>query len=121
MEDAGGESAHAEGEKHVAELADGGIGEDFLDVGLDEGDGGGEDGGCGADDGDDVHGYGGKLKDGAHARDHINAGGDHSDGVYERTDRRGALRSVGEPDVERDLRGFSGGAEEEKQGDGGKD
>jgi len=37
VKNSGGESADAESEEHVAELADGGyIGENFLDVGFDE-------------------------------------------------------------------------------------
>ena len=68
MENASGEGADTKSKKHVAKLADGGIGEDFFDVVLHQRDGGGENGGEGADDGHDVHGDGGKLIDGVDAR-----------------------------------------------------
>src|SRR4029077_2451291 len=109
-----GESTDAEGEKHVAELADGGIGENLLDVGLDEGHGGGEDRGCGSHYGDYVQGDWRELVDGVHAHDHVDAGGDHSGGVDEGADGRGAFHGVRKPDVERNLRGFAHGADEEQ-------
>ena len=43
----------ADGEEHVAELADRGVREHLLDVVLGDGDGGGEQGGERADDGDE--------------------------------------------------------------------
>ena len=49
VEDAGGVGAHPDADEHVAELADRGVGEHALDVGLDEADGGGEDRGEAAD------------------------------------------------------------------------
>ena len=55
------------------------------------------------------------------ARDHVDAGGDHGGGVDERGDRRGAFHGVGQPDVERDLRGLAGGADEQQQADGGEE
>ena len=55
------------------------------------------------------------------ARDHVDAGGDHGGGVDERGDGRGAFHRVGQPDVEGDLRGLAGGAEDEQQGDGGEE
>ena len=59
VEDADGDSADAEAHHHVAELGDGGVGEDAFDIELGDGDGGAEDGGDGADPGDDLEGDGG--------------------------------------------------------------
>ena len=56
VEDGGGVGGDSAGEEHVAELRDGGVGEDALDVVLHHADGGGEEGGGGADDGDDGRG-----------------------------------------------------------------
>ena len=47
-------SPDAEGHDHVAELADGGVGQHLLDVVLHEGEEGGDDDGDPADDGDQV-------------------------------------------------------------------
>ena len=58
VEDSGAGGADTGGEEHVAELADGGVGEDAFYVGLGQGDAGGEEGGEGADDGDAAHGEG---------------------------------------------------------------
>ena len=82
---------------------------------------GGEEGGGGADDGDDAEREGAAVEEGVAARDHVDAGGDHGGGVDERGDRGGAFHGVGEPDVERDLRGLAGGAEDEQQRDGGEE
>src|SRR5687767_9666333 len=109
MEDAGGEGAGPEPKEHVAELADGGVGEDALNVVLDEGDGGGENGGDGADGGDDGEGCGGELVEAVGAGDHVHAGGDHGGGVDEGGYRGGALHGVGQPHVEGDLGGLAGG------------
>ena len=53
--DAGGERAAADADEHVAELRNRGVGEDLLDIVLRQADGGGEEGGRDADDGDHVH------------------------------------------------------------------
>ena len=55
------------------------------------------------------------------AGDHVDAGGDHGGGVDEGGDRGGAFHGVGQPDVEGNLRGLAGGAEEEQQADGGEE
>ena len=68
MEDAGRVGADAAGQEHVAELGDRGVGEDALDVVLDEADGGGEDGRDRADDGDDAEREGERSKRGGSAR-----------------------------------------------------
>ena len=60
VEDGGGEGSDAQREEHVAKLRDGRVGEDALDVVLYQADGGGEDGGQRADNGDDQHGFRGQ-------------------------------------------------------------
>ncbi len=121
MEDAGGVGSDSAGEEHVAELRDGGVGEDALDVVLHHADAGGEDCGGGADDGDDAESVGAAVEERVAARDHVDAGGDHRRRVNERGDRRGAFHRVGEPDVEGNLRGLAGGSEDEQKSDGGED
>src|SRR6202795_865542 len=56
MEDARRKGPDSASEEHVAELADGGVSEYALDVGLHEADGGGEEGGRASDDRHDDHG-----------------------------------------------------------------
>ena len=121
VEDSGGVGAYSAGKEHVAELGDGGVGEDALDIVLDEADAGREDGRGRADDGDYAEGVRGAVEEGVAARDHIDAGRDHRRRVNEGGDGGGAFHGVGEPDVERDLRGFAGGSDDEQEGDGGED
>src|SRR5262249_47583416 len=45
----------------------------------------------------------------------------HGGGVNERGDRRGAFHGVGQPDVERDLGGLTGGSEDEQESDAGEE
>ncbi len=56
VKDSGSEGAYATRQKHVSQLADGGIGERSLDIGLHQRDGGGEKSGGAADHGDGEHG-----------------------------------------------------------------
>src|SRR5260370_42524158 len=51
VKNAGGKRGDSAGQEHVAELADGGISEDALDIGLYQADGGGRRRGGAADDG----------------------------------------------------------------------
>ena len=53
VEDAGGKGAGAQADEHVAQLRNGRVGEDLLDVVLRQADGGGEERRRDADDGDD--------------------------------------------------------------------
>ena len=122
VEHADGWAADSETHHHVAELGDGGVGEDALDVPLGDGDGGAEEGGDGADPGDDLEGGGGATACGHQRVDAGNeedAGGDHGGGVDERADGGGAFHGVGQPDVEGDLAGFAGRSAEDEDADGG--
>ena len=121
MEDGGGVGCDSAAEEHVAELRDGRVGEDALDVVLHDSDRSGENCSECADDGDDAEGVGRPVEEGMAAGDHVDAGRDHGRGVDEGGDGGGAFHCVGEPDVERDLRGLAGGSDYEQQGDGGEE
>ena len=73
-----------------------------------------------ADDGHDLHGGRRVQENRVRAHHHVHAGSDHGRGVDQRADRRGAFHGVRQPDVQRNLRGFSGGADEKQQRDGGE-
>ena len=111
--------AHPDADEHVAQLAHRRVGQDPLDVGLDEPDRRREDRGQDADPGDHVEGHAGPLEERVGARHQIDAGGHHGRGVDQRRDRRRALHGVGEPDVERQLGRLPARAQEEEEADGG--
>src|SRR3984957_18337305 len=67
-------AAATDGHDHVAELREGGIGEDALDVVLLDGDEGGKNGGEAADEGDDKHARGREEQQRVDAAKHIDAG-----------------------------------------------
>ena len=109
VEHADGDAAEAQAGHHVAELRNGGIGEDALDVVLCDGNEGSENrSGC-ADPGDDCESGRGSTGERASLHERIDAGnqvdasGDHGSGVNERGDGCGAFHRVGQPDVERKL------------------
>ena len=70
--------------EHVAELRDGGVGQDTLDISLHHTDGRGENCGERADDRDRHQSGGSVVEDGVGARDHVNAGRDHGGRVNQR-------------------------------------
>ncbi len=113
VEDTGGKGADSQGEEHVAELADGGVGEYALDVRLHEADGGSEERGGAADDGDYEHRGRGVGEENVRAGDYVDAGGDHRRGVNQGADRGGAFHGVRQPDIEGKLRRFTASAHEE--------
>src|SRR5260221_7068376 len=89
VKDAGGKGADSAGQEHVAELAYGGVGEDALDVGLHEADGGGEQRRGAADDRYDEHGGWRVGEKNVRTRDDGNSRGDHGGGVDQGADGRG--------------------------------
>ena len=121
MEDRRGVGTHPAGQEHVAELRHRRVGQDLLDVGLHQADGGGEDRRQRAD-----HRHHGadlrrQLVERIGAHHDVDAGGDHGRGVDQGRHRRRTGHGVGQPDVERNLSALAGGAQEESQGDeGGK-
>ncbi len=117
MEHRGGPGTRADRREHEAQLADGRIGEHLLDVALGAGGTCGSDGGETAKHHRDYQSVGRSFHDRPRASQQEHAGGDHSRGVDERRDRRGALHRVGKPDVERELCGLAHGAYQEEQRD----
>ena len=67
-----------------------------------------------ADDRADVGGRRRLLEQRVHARDQVDARGDHRRGVDQRGDRRRALHGVREPGVQRDLGGLRERADEQQ-------
>ena len=116
VKDSGSEGAYATRQKHVSQLADGGIGERSLDIGLHQRDGGGEKCGGAANRGDGKHGQRRLDEEHVRARHHVHARGHHGGGMDQRADGRGAFHGVGQPDVKRELCRFSGGPGEQEQG-----
>ncbi len=56
-----------------------------------------------------------RLDEKADAHQHVNAGGHHRRGVDQRGDRRRTFHGVRQPDVQRELRGFSDGAAKDQE------
>ena len=118
------DAADAEREHHEAELRDRRIREDPLNVGLRDGDQRREESGEGTDpcDGRERDGHiAGRGENREHASDEIDAGRDHRGRVDERADRSRAFHGVRQPDVERELAGFSRRAAEDEEGDAVRD
>ena len=119
VEHAGFAREEADGHDHVAELGEGGVGENFFDVILLGGHEGGEECGDAADPGDGA-GREGELgfewiEADEEASHHVNTGGDHGGGVDEGGDGGGAFHGVGQPDVEGSLGGFTHGSGKEAE------
>ena len=109
--------ADADAQHHVAQLRDGGVGQNLLEVGLDEGEAGGEERSQRADPGGGQGGVLGDMPKDVGARDHVDAGCDHGGGVDEGGDRRGAGHGVRQPDEERYLGALARGSEQQQQAD----
>ena len=121
MEDRGGEAeqcAGAEACEHVAELADGRVGEHPLEVVLDGADQRGNERRGRSHDRHEREGSGAGLEERRGAGHKIDAGGHHRGGVDERTGGRGPFHRVGQPDVQRQLRALAAGSQEEQKTDG---
>ena len=99
MKYSGAESRHAAGHDHVSDLADGGVGQHALDVGLRDGDGGGIEGRYRADHRDCQHRLRRVHVEHRGARNDVDPGGNHGGGVNQRTDRCWTGHGVREPDV----------------------
>ena len=109
----------AERDRHVAELRQRRVGDDALDVVLDDAEKAHEERRDRADRHHERERGVGELEQRRHARDHEDAGRHHRRGVDQRRDRRRAFHRIGQPDVERELRALAHRADEEADaGDG---
>ena len=105
---------HPHPEEHVPELGDRGVGEDLLDVVLNQADGGREEGRQGAHPRNRHQCRRAHRVDAIAPRYEVDAGGDHRGRVDQGADRGRARHGIGEPHVERDLRALAGGPDEEQ-------
>ena len=105
MENRGNVAANAHGQEHETELADGGIGQHFLDVVLRGGNRGRKQGGKRTDPCNQRHDPGvGCFQQRMYTYHQVHARGNHRCGVDEGGHRRGAFHRVGQPDVQWQLR-----------------
>jgi hypothetical protein len=115
VEDAGRPRTRAQGHEHVAELADGAVGDHALDVGLRDRDARRVDRREGTDAHHHQHGGVRVDEKWVGAGDHVHASVDHGRRVNQRADRRGAFHGVGQPHVQRKLGTLTHGAGEQQQ------
>jgi hypothetical protein len=101
IEESGAVRGDRDAHHHVADLRDRRVGDHALEVGLNERDRPGEQQRGAADDRADVRGRRRQLEQRVHARDQVDAGGDHRRGMDEGGDGRRALHRVRQPCVER--------------------
>ena len=118
MEHARFGSGQTHAHDHVAELRECRVSEDAFDVVLLDGDERGQQRGKSTDPRN--HGQRIRRKDEEHAAQHVNAGGHHRRGVDQRADGRRAFHRVGQPDVQRKLRGLAHRAAEDQQASEGR-
>ncbi len=109
------------GEKHIPELAHGGIGQHPFDIVLSNRNGCRKQCGRRANDSNHFQGYRRHGKQEVQAGDHVHPRSDHRGGMDQCTDRCRALHGVREPHVKGDLGGLSRGANKQKQGCEGHD
>ena len=114
LEDAGPEGADAHAHEHVAELADRRVREHPLDFVLDERDRRRGERGDRADPHDDVLAHLAGLEERVRPGDDEDARGDHGRGVDERADGGRTGHSVGEPNIQRNLRRLTAGTNQEQ-------
>ncbi len=103
VKNSGGECRHSARHKHVTELRNRRVGENFLDIGLANADGRCEQGSQSADDRDHRQRHWRPLKDDMRTRHHVDPSGDHGGRVDESRHRSWAFHSVRQPDIERKL------------------
>ncbi len=118
VEQPGRVGADGDAHDHVADLGHRRVGDHALDVGLGERDRARDQQRGRADHRAHVLRGGREFEQRVHARDQVHAGRDHRRRVDQRADRRRALHRVGQPGVQRDLRGLGERADEQQQAAG---
>ena len=113
VEHAGQPAADAQGQHHVAQLADGRVGQHALDVGGGDGDRGGQKQRDAADVGDHQQHFGREHR--IEPPHQVDAGGHHRRRVDQGRDGRGAFHRIGQPDVQRELGALADAAAEDAQ------
>jgi hypothetical protein len=109
--------AEPDGQEHVADLADRGVGQHLLDVVVGAADDRPDQQGDHADQGDDQPPGLGEVVDRVAAGDQVDPGGDHRRRVDQGRDRGRALHGVGEPGLQRELAGLAARAQEQQHAD----
>ncbi len=104
---------------HQSQVADGGIGQNPLQVGGDQSDGGSPQSSDQAHDGHHHQGIPRCLEDGQGTGHQVYAGSHHGSGVDQGANRRWTFHGVGQPDVEGELGGLARGSQEYQDGGGG--
>ena len=115
VEDARRKCTRADAHEHVAELAHGRVGEHPLDIVLGAADCRSEEGGQHPYERDDEHRRRRHDVEEVEPGDHVDAGRNHRRRMDERADRRRAFHCIGQPDVERYLRGLARCPDEEEK------
>ena len=114
VEDARGVGRGAQRHGHVAELGQRRVGHDALDVLLDHAQQPGEERRGGADHQHHAERGLRVLEQRRHPRHHEDAGSHHGGGVDEGGDGRGTFHGIRQPDVQRHLRRFAHGSDEQR-------
>jgi hypothetical protein len=117
MEDRRRECTHADGEKHVTQLAHRRVRQYFFDIVLRQRDGRREERRRRADHSDQRQGCRRHREEEMQPSGHVNARSHHRGGMDQSAHRRGSGHGVGKPDEQRYLRRFSRGANEQQKCD----
>ncbi len=101
VKNAGGERANATREKHVAQLADGRVCENLLDIRLHQADGRCKERRRAADNRHDQHRRRRMRKQNVRTRHYVDTGGDHGRRVNQSADRCRPFHRVRQPHIQR--------------------
>ena len=101
VKDADHKRAHAAGHEHEAQLGNGGVGQNFLDVVLRDANRCGKQRGSGSNQSNDHHHGLRVLEDNVGARHHVESGRHHGRGVDQRRNRCWPGHRIRQPHVQR--------------------